>query len=298
MKNNEQNLSEVADGVYRLETPIITAQYPAVAYIIKSPSPVVIDPGTTSNVPMLREAMKKLDIDKPAYFIPTHLHMDHSGSAGTLARLYPEAKFVVHPRYARHAIKPARLIAAFRIVWGQHFEETFGEVEPVPEDRLLLPKDGEVIDVGDRDLEIIYAPGHAPHHIAIFDRKVKGLFCGEALGVPDFQLPAAPPNSFDMQPYIASAEKLRGMKLGAELIFFAHGGVERDLDVLAARAIDNIRLYGDMVLDGLKKGETQESMERRVSDDIERRHGVRVPQRGLFVTVAGLTAYFKSIGAV
>jgi glyoxylase-like metal-dependent hydrolase (beta-lactamase superfamily II) len=298
VKNSGKNLSEVADGVYRLETPIITAQYPAVAYIIKSTFPVVVDPGTTSNIPMLREALSKLDIDKPSYFIPTHLHMDHSGSAGTLARLYPEAKIVVHPLYARHAIDPTRIIKAFRIVWGGDFESRFGEVEPVPEDRLLLPKDAELINVGDRELEIIYAPGHAPHHIAIFDRKAQGLFCGEALGVPDFQLPAAPPNSFDLKPYIASAEKLRGMKPGAELIFFAHGGVERDLDALAARAIDNIRVYGDLVLEGLKKGESQESMERRVSDDIERRHGVRVPQRGLFVTVAGLTAYFKSIGAV
>jgi glyoxylase-like metal-dependent hydrolase (beta-lactamase superfamily II) len=247
---------------------------------------------------MLREAMSKLDIDKPAYFIPTHLHMDHSGSAGTLSKLYPEARIVVHPRYAKHAIKPARLIAAFRIVWGQNFEETFGEVEPVPEERLFLPKDGDVIDIGDRKLQIIYTPGHAPHHLSIYDRKSRGLFCGEALGVPDFQLPAAPPNSFDLKPYIASAEKLREMRLGAEMIFFAHGGVERDLDVLVARVIENIRLYGDLVLDGLKKGETQENMERHVSDDIERRHGIRVPQRGLYVTVAGLTAYFKSIGMV
>lgn len=298
MSDNEINLSEVADGVYRLETPIITAQYPAVGYIIKSPLPVVIDPGTTSNIPMLREAMNRLGIDKPSYFIPTHLHMDHSGSAGTLANLYPEAKFVVHPRYAKHAIRPARLIAAFRIVWGENFEETFGEVEPVPEDRLLLPEDGDVIDVGDRELEIIYAPGHAPHHIAIFDRNVSGLFCGEALGVPDFQLPAAPPDSFDLDTYIATMEKLRRMKLGAEFIFFAHGGVEWDLNTLVARAIDNIHVYGDMVLEGLRKGQTQESLERRVADDIERRHGVCVPQRGLYVTVAGLTAYFKSVGMI
>jgi len=298
MKNSGSVLSEAADGIYRLETPIITAQYPAVAYIIKSPSPVVIDPGTTSNISMLREALSELDIDKPVYFIPTHLHMDHSGSAGTLARIYPDAKFVVHPRYAKHAVRPSRLIAAFRIVWGENFEETFGEVEPVPEDRLLLSEDGDIVDAGDRELEIIHAPGHAPHHIAIFDRKLRGLFCGEALGLPDFQLPAAPPNSFDRDAYIATLEKLRRMKLGAEYVFFAHGGVEWDLDVLVARAIDNIQVFGDMVLDGLRKGQTQESMERRVAADLERRHGVRVPQRALYVTVAGLTAYFRSIGAV
>ena len=298
MKNNELNLSEVADGVYRLETPIITAQYPAVAYIIKSPFPVVIDPGTTSNIPMLSEALSELNIDAPSFFIPTHLHMDHSGSAGTLSKLYPEAKIVFHPRYSKHAVRPTRLIAAFRIVWGQNFEETFGEVEPVPEDRLLLPEDGDVIDAGDRELEIIYAPGHAPHHIAVFDRKSRGLFCGEALGLPDFQLPAAPPNSFDLDTYVATLEKLRRMKLGAEYICFAHGGVQWDIDTLVARAIDNMRVYSDMVREGLRKGQTQEYMERRVGSDIERRHGIQVPQRALYVTVAGLTAYFKSIGAV
>ena len=142
----ELNLSEVADGVYRLETPIITAQYPAVAYIIRSPFPVVVDPGTTSNILMLCQAMRKLDIDKPAYIMSTHLHMDHFGSAGTLSKLYPEARIVVHPRYAKHAIRPSYIIKAFRVVWGQNFEETFGEVEPVPEERLLLHEDGEVID--------------------------------------------------------------------------------------------------------------------------------------------------------
>ena len=293
-----RDITEVASNIYRLETPIITAQYPAVAYIIKSPLPVIIDPGTTSNIPMLRDAMKKLGIDKPSYFIPTHLHMDHAGSAGTLTKLYPEAKIVVHPRYAKHAIDPSRLIEAFRIVWGQNFEEAFGEVEPVPEERLLLPKDGEVIDVGDRELQIIYAPGHAPHHIAIYDRKSRGLFCGESLGLPDFQLPAAPPNSFDLDSYSATIEKLRGVKPGAELVFFAHGGVERGLDTLAARALDNIRVYADMVLKGLRDGESQEIMEQRVAADMERRYSVRVPQRALYVTVAGLTAYFKSKGMV
>ena len=291
-------LSEVAEGIYRLETPIITAQYPAVAYIIKSSSPVVIDPGTTSNIPMLREALSELDIEKPAYFIPTHLHMDHSGSAGTLANIYPDARFVFHPRYSKHAVRPARLIAAFRIVWGEDFEETFGEVEPVPDDRLLLPEDGDVIDAGDRELEIIYTPGHAPHHISIYDRESRGLFCGEALGLPDFQLPAAPPNSFDLDTYVATLEKLRRMKLDTDSVCFAHGGLEWDIDTLVARAIDNTQIYSKMVLEGLHKGQTQEYMERRVAADLERRHGVRVPQRALYVTVAGLTAYFRSIGEV
>ena len=293
-----RDINEVADGIFRLETPIITAQYPAVAYIIKSPSAVVIDPGTASNIPMLRDALSRLAIDKPSYIIPTHLHMDHSGSAGTLSKLYPEAKVVVHPRYSRHAIDPSRLIEAFRIVWGGDFESRFGVVEPVPEGRLLLPKDDEVIDVGDRELQVIYTPGHAPHHLSIYDRRSHGLFCGEALGLPDFQLPAAPPNSFDMKAYIDTIEKLMKMNLGAKAVFFAHGVTERDLDALAARAIENIRVYGEMVLEELHKGESQEDMERRVDADIERRHGVRVAQRGLYVTVAGLTAYFKSKGMV
>ena len=292
------NLSEVADSIFRIETPLLTAQYPSVAYIIRDAACAMIDPSPSANVPALLDALDVLAIKTLDYILPTHLHMDHYGATGALSRIYPGAKIVVHPRYAKHAIDPRRMVEAFKMVFGADFEVRFGTVEPVPEDRLLLLKDGEVIAAGDRELMFIHTPGHAPHHLSIYDRKSRGLFCGEALGLPDFQLPAAPPMSFSLDAYISSVEKLRGMNLGAEMVFVSHGTVERDVDAVMQRAVDNVRVCSDIVLDGLRKSESPDAIERRIDDDIWRRHGIHVGQRGICVTVAGLSLYFKSKGMV
>ena len=298
MKSDELNLSEIADGIYRIETPLLTAQYPSVAYIIKDRACAMVDPSPSANLPALLDALDSLAIKTLDYILPTHLHMDHYGATGALSRLFPDAKVVVHPRYARHAIDPSRMVEAFKMVFGADFEARFGTVEPVLEGRLLLPKDGEVIDAGGRELEFIYTPGHAPHHLAIYDRKSCGLFCGEALGLPDFQLPAAPPMSFDLDKYIDTIEKLRGMNLGAEMVFVSHGTVERESGAVMSRAAENVRICSDIVLDGLRKNESPDAIGRRIDDGMWRSYGLRVGQRGIGVTVAGLSLYFKSKGMV
>ena len=296
MKNNELEIAEVADGVFRLALPIYFVGYPTVIYIIKGSQPVLVDPGSGSAVPAIQDALKQLSIKHLDYIMLTHMHMDHFGGAGALSNLHPKAKVMLHPRYVRHAIDPSRLRKVFTIIWGENFEATFGAVAAVPEERLLLLKDGDVIDVGDRKLQVIYTPGHAPHHIAIYDRKTKGLFCGEALGVPDFQMPAAPPNSFDMKAYIASSEKLLAMNLGMKLLFYSHGTAEREPEVLIARNARNARVYGELVREGLLRGESSEELCHKVAEHVYINYGVRIPERAVNVTVAGLSLYFKSEG--
>ena len=291
-----KNVSEVTPGIFMVESPIFVAQYQCIAYIIKGSSVVLIDPGPASNIPLLREAMDSLAISAPDYIILTHLHIDHCGGMGTLSRLYPDAKVVLHPRYAKHAIDPSRMIGAFKIVWGNDFESLYGAVEPVPEKRLLLPADGEVVDLGDRELEFIHVPGHAPHHIAIYERKSRGLFGGDALGLADFQLPSAPPMSFELEPYVDSLEKLIKLRPVPATLFFSHGAPEHDAAVLLQRALDNVQLCSELIIEGMRKGESDEQLERRIEDGIWRKCGVRVSQRGAWATVAGLALYFRTKG--
>jgi glyoxylase-like metal-dependent hydrolase (beta-lactamase superfamily II) len=293
VKNDKLDITEVADGVFRLELPIYFVGYPTVIYIIKGPQPVLVDPGSGSAVPGIQDALKHLAIKQLDYIMLTHLHVDHFGGAGALSNLHPKAKVMLHPRYARHATDPARLRKVFTLIWGENFESRLGPVEAVLKERLLLPKDGDVIDVGGREFQFIYTPGHAPHHIAILDRKTKGLFCGEALGVPDFQMPAAPPNSFDLEAYIASSEKLLAMNLGMKLLFYSHGTAEPDPDVLIERNARNARVYGGLVREGLLRGESSEELCRRVGEHVYANYGVRIPERAVNVTVAGLSLYFK-----
>ena len=292
------DITEVAEDIYRFETPIDFAQYPPTVYVIRDSGGVVIEPGPSATVPTVLQALESLAIKELSYIMPTHIHMDHAGGAGTLARLFPQAKVVVHPRGARHAIDPSRLIDSVKMVWGEDFESRFGPIDPVPEEQLLVPEDGEVIALGERELQVLYAPGHAPHHIVIYDRKARGLFCGEALGLPVHQLPTVAPMSFDLETYLQTIERLQRLELGAEVLFYSHGGVEREPERLMARAADNVRVYGDMILDALKRGESAEDIGRMVCDHIDERYGIEVDRRGQQVTVAGYTIYFQSKGLV
>jgi len=250
-------IEEVADKTYWVAFEIPRINSPFTVYLICGEEGVLIEPGPAAAIPFIQEAMKRVGMAEPAYIIPTHIHMDHAGAAGSLARLFPAARVVLHPRGARHMIDPSRLIESTRMAFGDDFEGSYGPVLPVPESRVTTPVDGEVLSIVGRELEVIHTPGHAPHHLALFDRKTKGLFSGEALGIPvegaQFSpVPAAAPPSFDIEEYVESMEKLRGFQ--PRILFYSHDGVGREPEKLIAAVKANTRILGDIVLESLRGG--------------------------------------------
>jgi glyoxylase-like metal-dependent hydrolase (beta-lactamase superfamily II) len=295
-------LKEAADRIYHFETMLSVMTSPFTVYLINELDGVVVEPGPAALVPRIQEAMKKLGMKDLAYIMPTHIHVDHAGGAGKLARLYPEAKVLVHPAGVKHVVDPSRLIESTRRVFGADFEAGFGPILPVSESQVKVPQDGEIIKVGSRELQIIYAPGHAPHHIAIFDRSVKGIFCGEALGLPEgddkpIPLPAAAPPSFDPEIYLETMEKLR--KLGARILFYSHGGVVgHDADRLITQAEENTRILGDIILQALREGGTTGDVNHRVKESAARRFDMDLIEMDLALTVGGYEVYYKKKGLV
>jgi len=290
------DIQEVAEGIYRFETPISFAEFKPTVYLIREPQGVLIEPGPSATVGTIQEALAQVGMTDLTYIIPTHIHMDHAGGAGALAELFPRAKVIVHPRGLKHAVEPSRLIESVKMVWGDDFEEHFGPIIPVPESQIQAVDDGEVITAGSRELQMIHAPGHAPHHLVIFDSKVKGLFCGEAVGLPGYQMPTVAPMSFNLETYLSTIERLQQMNLGAEVLFYSHGSVEKGPDALMARAADNARAIGDIVLEGLKVKESPEDTCHRVGSYVYDRHRLRLDQRSLDITVASYTIYFQGKG--
>ncbi len=291
------DLKEVADGVFWIEPTIEGINNVFSVYLIREG--VVIEPGPTATLPAVQEAMQQLGMKNLSYIIPTHVHVDHAGGMGKLAELHPEATVVVHPRGAKHAIDPANLIESTRSVWGASFQERFGPVLPVAESRIKVPEDHEVLVVDGRELEFVYAPGHAPHHMAIFDRKVKGLFCGEALGLPGrgpqaLPLPAVAPPSFDQDLYLETMESLRA--LGAKKLFFSHGGVADDADKVIAMAMDNTRALGKMILEHMQAGEPSETIGNSIREYVARLYGQELDDTDLAMTVGGYAIYFHKKG--
>ncbi len=292
-------IEEVAQNTYRLEPEVPGTSLIFSVYLIKTDSSVLIEPGPSSAAPLIWEGMEQLGMKELSWIIPTHIHMDHGGGAGTLAEMFPHANVLAHPLSASHIIDPARLIQSTRLTYGEDFESIYGPITPVPESQVKVAADGEFISIGDRDLQIIYAPGHAPYHIAIFDGKTGGLFCGEALGMDTANpLPATAAPSFDMEDCLETMYKLKA--LAPKLLFYSHGGMRSDPERRISQVMENTRLYGNLILESLRKDESPQAISRKVIEYASaqfppewREDMVKIWMTGI---VEGYTIYFKNKG--
>jgi glyoxylase-like metal-dependent hydrolase (beta-lactamase superfamily II) len=294
-------IEEVAEDIYRLETILPGAHYTFSAYLIREMEGTLIEPGPASMVPFIQEGMKQLGIQSLSYVIPTHIHLDHGGGVGRLTELFPHARVVLHPRGAKHIADPSRLIEGTKMAYGDDFELTYGPILPVPEPLIKIPADGEIISIDGRELQIIYAPGHALHHIAVYDRKTGGLFCGEALGLPIpgdecAVLPSVSAQDFYLDLYLETIQKLE--KLEPRMLLYCHEGGVREPVELISRLMESTQILGDVILEGLKNGKSTGSIERRIRELLSSHLGVRIETMSMEITILGYATYFLKKGLV
>lgn len=287
---------EVAEGIYRLETPLAGVGTLFSVYLVADGGGAVIEPGPGAAAPAILQAMKELGMKGLSCIIPTHIHMDHAGGAGRLAQLFPGASVVLHPQGVRHAVDPSRLVEGTKMAFGPDFADIYGAILPVPQQQVKAVSDGETLSLDGRTLRVVYAPGHAPHHLAIYDERTEGLFSGEALGTtrftPDAPLPSAAPPVFDVDIYLQTVEKLRALR--PRLLFYSHGGVGRSPDRLMSAAVDHALEVRDFLLKALKQGQTAEQVRESLAGYFNKRFGVTMDKQDTAMTVAGYMAYFKA----
>jgi glyoxylase-like metal-dependent hydrolase (beta-lactamase superfamily II) len=177
--------------------------------------------------------------------ILTHVHLDHAGGAGLLMQKLPNAKLVVHSRGVRHMIDPSALIKGVRAVYGDEVTaRDYGELVPVPADRVVTASDGFTVDVGGRTLAFADTPGHALHHHCIWDEQSQGWFTGDTFGLayPDlvtpsgtYVLPSSTPVQFDPVALHASVKRLLAAK--PRIMYPTHFGPIQDVERLAVQLL-------------------------------------------------------------
>jgi glyoxylase-like metal-dependent hydrolase (beta-lactamase superfamily II) len=293
-------IETIAEALYRLEVILPCGRYLFTVYLIDAGGGVLIEPGPASIVPSIQEGMKLLGMKGLSYIIPTHIHMDHGGGSGALAVLFPQARVVVHPRGLKHMLDPSRLIEGTKKAYGDDFELKYGAILPVPQSQLVVPADGETLSIHGRELQIVYAPGHPHHQIAIFDKKTSGLFCGEALGIPllskeNFVLPAVSVPDFNPDLYLETIEKLK--RLNPRVLYYSHQGGVQNPGQLINNLEKNMRVLSDSTFEGLKRGETVERIEKRIGEMLP---GSLWQKRALIglrkETILGFATYFTRKG--
>lgn len=223
----------------------------AAAYLmLQDGKAAFIEAGTTHAVPSFMRALEEegLTEDDVLYVMPTHVHLDHAGGAGRLMELCPNAQLVIHPRGAFHMRDPSKLLAGAEGVYGkERVAETYGELVPVDEERIIVAEDNYQLDFNGRELLFMDTPGHAKHHYCIYDETSKGVFSGDTFGLSYrqfdtaddiFIFPTTTPVQFDPVALKASIERIAALK--PERIFLTHYGMIEDIQPFVKRLHDLI----------------------------------------------------------
>jgi glyoxylase-like metal-dependent hydrolase (beta-lactamase superfamily II) len=228
----------IGPGVLQIDTLLGGWERVTAGYLVEGPSPVLVETGSQTSVPALlgtlhRHGVQPADLAGVAV---THIHLDHAGGVGDVARAFPNATVYVHPKGARHLVDPTRLVDSAARVYGTLLDTLYGRLEPTPHDRLRVLEDGDQIKIGPtRTLTTVDSPGHAKHHLALHDSDSGILFAGDAVGVrlPDAGIlrPATPPPDFNLDQALASLKKFRDRTPSG--VALAHYGLLPDpLDLL------------------------------------------------------------------
>ncbi len=195
------------------------------AWLVTGPEAVyLVDVGPASTADQLIDAITALGVDRLDYICLTHIHLDHAGAVGHLARQFPGTPVVCHPQGAPHIVDPERLWQGTVKTLGET-GRAYGPMLPV--DPSWIATESQLASAPFRLLD---TPGHSPHHFALLTTGC--LFAGEAAGVclplssGDIYLRPATPPRFFLETSLSSIDRL--MAAGSETLCYGHFGMRGD----------------------------------------------------------------------
>src|SRR5262245_44562140 len=158
--------TRIGPGVIQVDTLLGGWHNVTAGYLIEGTEPVLVETGSQSSVEALLDALAELNVapDALAGIAVTHIHLDHAGGVGDVARAFPNATVYVHEKGARHLVDPTRLVNSAALVYGDLLDSLYGRLEPTAAERIHVLADGEdlVVDAN-RVLTTIDSPAHPQH---------------------------------------------------------------------------------------------------------------------------------------
>lgn len=244
VSKNGAVIHDFKNGIYAIDSFYEREGAAAVYVILDNGRAAIVDTAHNDALVPVLEGVRALGIPRENvdYIFLTHVHLDHAGGAGRFMHEFPNARLVVHSRGARHMIDPAKLLAGVRAVYGDaETARMYGELLPVPADRVISPEDGDEFRVGNRTIVAMDTPGHAKHHLAFWDKTANAVFSGDVFGIsfpemtgPQGQgvIPTTSPIQFDPAAMRASIDRI--VALNPDRLYPTHFGEIRDVRAAAA----------------------------------------------------------------
>lgn len=284
---------QAGDGITIIDTgfgerPAFCAAY----LLVENGRAAFIDCGTLRSVPNMLAALDAAGLapDAVDWLIASHVHLDHAGGAGALLQELPRATLVVHPRGAPHLIDPGKLIASARQVYGDNlFDRAYGGLLPAPAGRVLEAADGQVLDLAGRPLLLAHTPGHALHHLSVWDERTRAWFTGDTFGISyrefdvdgrPFAIPTTSPVQFDPVQLKDSLRRL--LAAGPRTCYVTHFGGVGDVQRVGLRLIEQVDAMvalAQFLDDAPGRHEALKQALTKLYVDRARIHGVAEPER-------------------
>lgn len=236
---------EIGSGVFEVDTKLGGWDNITAGYLIRGDAPLLIEVGSQSSVDTVLDELSNIGLGAGdlAGIALTHIHLDHAGGVGDIAKAFPNATIYVHERGARHLADPSRLISSAETVYGEKLDTLYGRLLPTDASRIRVVGDGDEIRIStNHTVEVINSPGHAKHHLGYFDNVSGLVFTGDAAGVllPEIRLlrPATPPADFDLASALSSLRRFK--EYSPIALAFAHYGVYGSPEELLDEAIESL----------------------------------------------------------
>jgi len=225
---------KVLDGVYQLKLPLPSSELVyLLSYLVEGRDGyLLVDSGwnTTESFCSLEEQLSRINVNLSdiSLVLVTHLHPDHYGLADRI-RKESGSKVLMHQK-TEEILKHFKNIKNYfdkMIEWLKINGSPAGELEDwikasIHLARLFKParadiflQDGEIINLGDFQFDVIWVPGHSPDHICLYESSRKILLSGDHI------LPTITPNvslqiedfGNPLKDYLESLKKLCNLKV-------------------------------------------------------------------------------------
>jgi glyoxylase-like metal-dependent hydrolase (beta-lactamase superfamily II) len=165
--------------------------------------------------------------DNEVIVVNSHFHFDHVGDNFRFSDIY----------VFNHQPTIERLLCGWpvdEIHWDAEpenftdgypdgFDPAHYAIHPIGREKVHPVHDGDVIDIGDRKLQVLHTPGHSPDSIMLLDHKNRVLFTGDTF-YPDwlYAFMSGTWGESNLHDYYASLQRISELVPELEYLFCSH----------------------------------------------------------------------------
>ncbi len=255
-------MAQLPDNIRLIDTHHLGRKHVVASYLLLGDAPALIDPGPSSALHGLEAGLEAngLRVEDLRVLLLTHIHLDHAGATGTLLKRNPKIQVYVHQIGAPHMIDPTRLLRSATRLYGDQMDYLWGEFLPAPAEHVTVLQGGETLQIGQRRIDVRYAPGHASHHVIYHEADTGVVWIGDNGGIRmpgySYARPATPPPDIDIDAWQLTFEEILAFK--PSFLALTHFGAYDDPALHIANMRGHLAEWAAHVRQGLETGASED----------------------------------------